>query len=333
MEKLSIEEKAKAYDKAFEIMKAYYNRTQFSSISDSKEELKTIEKAFPELKESEDERIRNEIIAFVEQSIHRGGGTPISEEQETKWITWLEKQGNNNMGISEATKQKLEDNLNKALEKETPESWNKFLEEQGEQNPAEEFDGEDYGIDGLWHAQNILEKTLGEVDGYQSDDGILEHKCAISAVNKLYEQKPIAWSEEDETTKNNISHIIRQYDKISKSENQPCYYVGNCLLWMQNIKERVQSQQKQEWSEDDERKLTDVIVALSEYANGNIPNILPSMLLEDVEWLKLLKERYTWKPSDRQMQQLGWIAEQNEHNLIGKELMTLYKDLKKLREK
>ena len=34
------------------------------------------------------------------------------------------------MGISEATKQKLEDNLNKALEKETAESFNKFLDEQ-----------------------------------------------------------------------------------------------------------------------------------------------------------------------------------------------------------
>lgn len=49
----------------------------------------------------------------------------------------------------------------------------------------EEYNDEDYGIDGLWHAKNILEKTLGKVDGYQTDDGILDHKCAISAVNKL----------------------------------------------------------------------------------------------------------------------------------------------------
>lgn len=48
---------------------------------------------FPELKESEDEKIRYEIIAFLEQSIHRGGGTPIPQEQEDKWLAWLEKQG------------------------------------------------------------------------------------------------------------------------------------------------------------------------------------------------------------------------------------------------
>lgn len=52
-----------------------------------------IERIFPELYVNEDERIKNEIIAFVEQSIHRGGGTPIPQEQENKWIAWLEKQG------------------------------------------------------------------------------------------------------------------------------------------------------------------------------------------------------------------------------------------------
>lgn len=39
-----------------------------------------------------------------------------------------------------------------------------------------------------------------------------------------------------------------------------------------------------------------------------------------------------WKPSDEQMKQLGWVAEQNKNNIIGKELMTLYNDLKKLTE-
>lgn len=169
----------------------------------------------------------------------------------------------------------------------------------GKKKPAKLPEGEDYGIDGLYAAVDILEITLGKVDGYQSGDGILEHQCAISAVKKLYEesnQKPAEWSEkdikiiealintvkisrssceeedevsdryddelnwlktlrdrvqpkqewseEDETTKNNIRHIIRQYDKISKRENQPCWFIGDCLLWMQNIKDRVQPRRK-----------------------------------------------------------------------------------------
>lgn len=47
-----------------------------------------------EEKVKDDERTKNEIIAFVEQSIHRGCGTPIPQEQEDKWIAWLERQGN-----------------------------------------------------------------------------------------------------------------------------------------------------------------------------------------------------------------------------------------------
>ena len=43
----------------------------------------------------DEERTRNEIIAFVEQSIHSGGGTPIPQELEDKWIAWLESRSSN----------------------------------------------------------------------------------------------------------------------------------------------------------------------------------------------------------------------------------------------
>ena len=88
---------------------------------------------FPELEESEDERVRKALI-----NIFKKYQNPKFHLDPNKWegleipkiLAWLEKQGKNNMGISEATKKELEDNLNKALEKETPESWNKFLDEQ-----------------------------------------------------------------------------------------------------------------------------------------------------------------------------------------------------------
>lgn len=98
----------------------------------------------------------------------------------------------------------------------------------------EEINGEDYGIDSLWHAQQILEKTLGEVEGYQSDDGILEHKCAISAVKKLYAQKPVEWGEEDK----------KMLDDIIMCGERHCYLdVGN-ITWLKLLKERVYPQPK-----------------------------------------------------------------------------------------
>ena len=93
-----------------------------------------------------------------------------------------------------------------------------------------EINGEDYGIDSLYHAQRILEKTLGKVDGYQSDDGILEHKCAISAVKKLYEQK--FWSEEDEKHYQGCSNLMR----LSLDTKPYPYY--NDYLWFKSIKSR-----------------------------------------------------------------------------------------------
>lgn len=75
----------------------------------------------------------------------------------------------------------------------------------------EEYDGEDYGIDSLWHAKNILEKTLGEVEGYQTDDGILDHKCAITAVDKLYKEDAKIknrWKPSDEQIKA-LEHFVR----------------------------------------------------------------------------------------------------------------------------
>ena len=85
-----------------------------------------MEYVFPELKESNDERIRKILINYFKTC----SGDYYGALKLKDIITWLEKQGKNNMGISEATKQELKDNLDKALEKETPESWNEFLDEQ-----------------------------------------------------------------------------------------------------------------------------------------------------------------------------------------------------------
>ena len=125
MKELSIEEKAKAYDGLIERLKDLKFACRFSPLSD------TIEEMFPELKGSKNERIIRCIgMCLTDANEQRFIDYSISLKD---CLDWLEKQGENNMGISEATKKKLEDNLNKALEKETPESWNEFLEKQGEQ--------------------------------------------------------------------------------------------------------------------------------------------------------------------------------------------------------
>lgn len=139
---------------------------------------KWVEDNVPQLAESEDEKIRKQIKAFI-----KSRGSQITQSKTDAWLAWLEKQ-----------------------------------------KPIEDFNGDDYGIDSLWHAITILEKTLGEVEGYQTDDGILEHKCAITAVRKLAkerrEQKPV------EEIKG-VSH--KWYMCIEGVENftKGCLYVSN----------------------------------------------------------------------------------------------------------
>lgn len=56
------------------------------------ENKKSTEYIFPELKESEDEKIRKDILSFAENMLKNN----ISKAQKDKfkfWISWLEKQG------------------------------------------------------------------------------------------------------------------------------------------------------------------------------------------------------------------------------------------------
>ena len=163
MKELSIEEKARAYDEVREKITIRFGSNVANEI-------------FSELRESEDERIRKWIrkeleskyvvdnivnnvmadkaLAWIEKQadtqkkIDHAYAKGLADAQKA-----LEKQGKNNMGISEATKQELESNLNEALEKETPESCNKFLDKQ---KPVE------------WHRED--EQNLNACLGYIPDE-------------------------------------------------------------------------------------------------------------------------------------------------------------------
>ena len=204
-----------------------------------------------------------------------------------------------------------------------------------EQSTIEEVNGEDYGIDSLYHAQRILEKTLGSVDGYQSDDGILEHKCAISAVKKLYEQKSAVWSEEDERMFNSaLWHVKNSCGNGGKNSGE--FEVYN---WFKSLKNRVQP--KQEWSKEDETNASYICAALDCYLrlreernNINCQEDLDKARNWLYNKLKSLRPRSTWKPSDEQMLAINTaINVIGKGTINGKYLVELHEQLLKLREK
>lgn len=86
-------------------------------------------------------------------------------------------------------------------------------------------------------------------------------------------------------------------------------------------------EQKPAWSEDDEEMAEDLIKGL--LSSGKVYNLVHTSK-EIADWLKSLKQRYTWKPSEKQMEALHNL------NLIGKidyvgqaqALIELYNDLR-----
>ena len=242
---------------------------------------------FPELKESEDDKIRKRII----HALH-GDVLEMSEIKEA--IDWLEKQG--------------------------------------EQNLVEDVNSDDYGIDSLWHAHRILEKTLGKVEGYQSDDGILEHECAISAVKKLYEQKP-AWSEEDDRMMNDTLAVVDWY--AGKHRNISVK-VSN---WLKLLKSRVLSSSLREFDKE-EGNVIDHLIAICD--DAMCYDTFAGCSKKDIEKYKSFltnlkfginpQPQTAWKPSDEQMDSIDCaVRKMKESACYDSELVSLFNDLKKLK--
>ena len=227
--------------------------------------------------ESGDERVRKEIIA----TIHLYYGEPLEDEAK-EMIGWLEKQGNlmkalqisnarigelieenyylkeqfekqgkNNMGISEATKKKLEDSLNEALEKETPESFNEFLDEQGERKPDTDFS--DFRT---W--KYIVDAVLTEKEGIgqyldspfteevakklQKRFGNIEQILANSAKSCKDEQKS-DWTEEDMEMSRIIGNAITTNGASIYLKSKGIQVI-DAHVWLNELKERAQPQNR-----------------------------------------------------------------------------------------
>lgn len=88
------EQKAKAYDEVIEKLRDFYrDYDTISHLIDVKEELANL---IPELKESEDEKIKKEIISFLKE------GKPYycpNSVRRQEWIAWLENQGKHKASV------------------------------------------------------------------------------------------------------------------------------------------------------------------------------------------------------------------------------------------
>ena len=78
----TIEEKAKAYDEALE-------RAKHVKLTNTKENVAAAEYIFPELHESEDEKVRKEMLEFVSSA---DISEILDEETQARWYNYLQRQ-------------------------------------------------------------------------------------------------------------------------------------------------------------------------------------------------------------------------------------------------
>ena len=145
----------------------------------------------------------------------------------------------------------------------------------------------------------------------------------------LAEPMPAEWSEEDkkmlDLVISNYKYMTRKLRKGDGSDD----VAGDIEVfsWLEFLPERFNLQPKQEWSEEDEKRIQRICDFLWKNRKGDTDTIY--QIEKDADWLKSL--RPSWKPSEEQMAALYTAA--RESPIIkenGNYLYDLYNDLKKL---
>ena len=350
----TIEEKARAYDEALEKAREYWE-TDNDNTLDIKAK-GTMEYLFPELAESGDEIIKEELINYLK---HRCNSTTLSGEERAcnKWIDWLEKQDSNlveNGYTNNKDVIKYAGNYSHAI-------WHKLMD----------------------NFKNIKDYHIGCND--VSDIVLNAIINTYNWIEKQGEQKSAEWSEEDETKIKSIITFLKSPSLCAMDGNKGI--IDENIKYLKSLKDRVQPQPKQEWKQENREELTEFENAMMHIGSsffgenaGLDPNDtdtikeqaelllelapktewseedesmytrtlgilgkcymgkLPTKVEEELKWFKLLKQIYTWKPSDEQMEAL-WCAtekylESDNANVVelrGKVLESLYNELKKLK--
>ena len=327
---------------------------------------------FPELKESEDERIRKAIHIYLDWLDGKKDYAPRGEYTINDMIDWIEKQGKH---------QKFRDSIqvgDKVTRNEDGVLVNlsqlnrveKKDEKQGEskQKVEPKFHKDEWIIH---HGTENIYQVVAVIDNqYQlkyGDNYTIQYCADVDRCARLWD---IAKDAKDGDI---LSYRDGQWIFIYKEKIDDTYFsyytlystihqdltindaaftlLGSAIIpatkeqrdaLMKAMadagyafdfekKELKKIEQKPtEWSEEDEQILNDIIKDLVHPWNEYIPDRIE----DEIKWLKKrlksLKDKYTWKPSDEQMDALRYVTN-FDYGGYKATLVSLYEQLKKLR--
>lgn len=280
-----------------------------------------IEEIFPELRESEDERIRKSIREAI--TYYWSDDTQALRDI----LAWLEKQKDTTSAVS--INEAYESGFNNGINAVVQEPKDYGLQKEQKSVECIEFDNEfknqvshilasvlnkEYNYDkGFveYTAQSLLEYARREQnlvgpndewiedywvhhkvnnpDSYDCGDEIQFDKRGFKNFcreirNMNSDQQPAEWSEEDKEMMQNIItgleaqiHLIYAHDEQGKAQMKAR------INFLMSLPERFNLQQKQEWSEEDEKNMSYLKVLIQAHSAG------PKTEKELLNWLNFLR--------------------------------------------
>lgn len=169
--------------------------------------------------------------------------------------------------------------------------------------------------------KNFLIALVEWSKSYASSDMTVERaKTVLNWLKSIKDrvQPKQEWSEEDERNWNNIWDVLDGRFELSDYGYKEAaeWFSKNCPKGLKSLRQ----QPKQEWSEEDEKMF-------SELSSSLLINI-SDQWVKYGKWLKSLKDRITWKPTEAQLASLTIACDRNDR--IGFDLTQLLEELKKL---
>lgn len=274
------EEKARAYDEALKKAKQFHDKDLFAECNGN-----LVEYIFPELAESEDEKVRKALIRFHKSTIDIDGikGDDI--------LAWLEKQGEQKVTNKVESRFKVGDwivqeNIGVYKIIEICESWYEVIDVE-DNHYSIAFDKE-Y----MCHLWSIKDAKDGDV--LVASDGSI---FLFAGVVDLGCQYYIALELEDETIQvnDNFEHCWESVNGVTPATKEQRNLLFQKMkqagyMWDDEKKELRKIERKSTWSAEDERNLEGIIDEIEANKNDT-PDYDLATYDRFLSWLKSIKKR------------------------------------------
>ena len=302
------------YEETIATIKDFY---QYDADSET---AKRLEVLFPQLRESEDEKIRKELIYFIQKE-KEYVESQVKPENSPKLrflidsLSWLEKQSEQNPTDKVEQKFKVGDwivnnNGEPRVFRVEKQGWPDCIISSSLGNQFINT----FTLDKQYHLWTIQDAKDGDVlccDNWNNKTIYLfkEQRGSTDIANAYFQifnennETKLMFNKAADFNLSTKPATKEQRDLLFQKMKEAGYE------WDAEKKELKKIEQKPAWSEEDERHRKRIVERLEDIRKSKEDNIdIASVILSEINWLKSIKERYTWKPSDEQISMLTRVC-------------------------